>query len=123
MWNPNRAGRGIDKISRWWPGDRHTDLAGLDGYFHTPQATFCRLYCLTLRAVRRLTREPVLIAETAVAPGPTARAQITSLFAGMRNWHLVGVVWFDINAKLRWEFTPGTARAYIRAAPAPRRSR
>ena len=45
--------------------------------------------------MRRFTRKPVLLSETAVGPGPTQFAKITNLFAGMHQYNTLGLVWFD----------------------------
>jgi hypothetical protein len=43
--------------------------------------------------------KPILITETAVAPGPTQADQIRDLFTGARERHLIGLIWFDVNKK------------------------
>jgi len=49
----------------------------------------------TLRAVRGLTGKPVLLAETAAGQVAGQARIIPGLFAGIRQQHLLGLVWFD----------------------------
>ena len=42
------------------------------------------------------TGQPVLLSETAVGPEADQAAKIPGLFAGMRQYGTLGLVWFDI---------------------------
>jgi hypothetical protein len=46
--------------------------------------------------VRTFTAKPVLLSETAVGPKAGQFAKIGNLFAGMRRYQTLGLVWFDI---------------------------
>jgi len=46
--------------------------------------------------VRTFTRQPVLLSETAVGPAAGQAVKIGNLFAGMRQYQTLGLVWFDI---------------------------
>ena len=50
----------------------------------------------TIAQVRAFTRKPVLLSETAAGPTPDQAAKIRDLFAGMREYQTLGLVWFDI---------------------------
>lgn len=52
--------------------------------------------------------KPILITETAVAPGPPQVGQIRDLFTGARERHLAGLIWFDVNNKEPWALTHGS---------------
>jgi glycosyl hydrolase family 26 len=95
----------------WWPGPAYVDWVGIDGYFRRPSQTYGYVFGRQLRLVRAFTRKPVLIGETAAAPGPHQAAQIASLVAGVRRDHLTGFVWFDINAKQHWNIDHDRAAA------------
>jgi len=46
--------------------------------------------------VRAFADKPVLLSETAVGPDTGQSAKIGNLFAGMRQYGTLGLVWFDI---------------------------
>ncbi len=54
----------------WWPGSSYVTWVGIDGYYFSPSGTFAPLFGPTIAAVRELTRDPILVAETAAAPAP-----------------------------------------------------
>lgn len=107
----------------WWPGSAYVTWAGIDGYYYTSSATWGNVFAPTIKQVRTITSDPVLISETAVAPSPAAPAQITGLFAGARAAGCIGVVWFDqrqdnppYHDDWRLEDTPADMAAYGKAA-------
>ena len=68
----------------------------------------------TIVKVRELTRDPILIAETAVAPVAGQPAKIADLFAGVRAYGLLGFVWFDADKHWNWRIkTPAAAAAFL----------
>lgn len=105
-WDPALAGHApnyeISPPRWWWPGARYVNWVGLDAYYETPADTFGNLFAAPLKALRKLTHKPVLLAETAAAAGPRQAAQIGTLFSGVRRRHLVGAVWFDWNGREVW---------------------
>jgi len=106
-WIPGLAGRApnydVSPPRWWWPGARYVDWVGLDAYYETPTATFRSLFAGSLKTLRRITRKPVLIAETAAAAGPHQVGQIRTLFAGLRRRKtVIGAVWFDWNGREVW---------------------
>ena len=72
------------------------DLVGIDGYYYRPSDTFASVFGRTIAAVRAITSKPVLLSETAVGPGAGQAAKIGDLFASMRLYQTLGLVWFDI---------------------------
>lgn len=86
----------------WWPGASYVDWVGVDGYYYYPAESFTTLFGSTISAIRRFTRDPVLITETAVAPAAGKAAKIPGLFAGARLAGVLGVVWFDANGYRDW---------------------
>jgi hypothetical protein len=50
----------------------------------------------TIAQVRAFTRKPVLLSEAGVGPRAGQPAKIQNLFAGMRQYQTLGLVWFDI---------------------------
>jgi hypothetical protein len=96
LWDVNCDYRGSLPIRDWWPGQSYVDWVGLDAYYETPQATFSSIAAPTIVAIRRFTRAPIILAETAVGPDThNVPAKIRNLFAGVVGDHLLGLVWFD----------------------------
>src|ERR1022692_4180609 len=62
----NRRG-GIPPPAPWWPGSSYVTWIGIDGYYLKPSWTFAPLFGPTIKAVRALTLDPILISETSVA--------------------------------------------------------
>ena len=62
--------------STWWPGNKYVTWVGLDGYYYKPSWTFAPLFGPTITAIRELTRDPILIAETSVSPTTNQPAKI-----------------------------------------------
>jgi Glycosyl hydrolase family 26 len=92
---------GIPYPGPWWPGNKYVNWVGIDGYYYNTSLTFAPLFGPTITAVRELTTEPILIAETA-APAASQPAKIQDLFAGIRLYGLLGFVWFDAVNKQDW---------------------
>jgi len=107
LWDVNEAGNphspSLAPPRPWWPGSRYVDWVGVDSYYNKPGDTFRSVFGPTLREIRAFTHKPVLVAETAAAPGPFQVTQIHGLFRGIRahRW-LIGAVWFDISRREQW---------------------
>jgi Glycosyl hydrolase family 26 len=113
-------------VRAYWPGAHYVNWVGIDGYLRSARNTFASQFAPDLTAVSRLTADPVLISETAVAPETGKRpADITALFQGAAAHHVIAVVWFDLAQHdppydLNWHLKPGSAAmaAFKRAASA-----
>jgi Glycosyl hydrolase family 26 len=124
LWNVNRdakPGQGavISPAREWWPGGKYVDWIGIDAYFNTPADTFTSVFGSTLASIRQISTDPVLIAETAIAPSPRQGTQIRSLFAGVSTTPgLLGFVWFDLDRREAWrlEGRPAAVAAFRGAA-------
>ena len=94
LWTVNSTNATAAPLKRWWPGNSYVNIVGIDGYYYRRADTFESVFGTTITEVRRFTRTPILISETATGPvaGP---AKIADLFAGVREYHLLGLVWFD----------------------------
>ncbi len=55
---------GIPPPAQWWPGSSYVTWVGIDGYYYKPSLTFAPLFGPTIAAVRELTGDPILIAES-----------------------------------------------------------
>jgi Glycosyl hydrolase family 26 len=101
----------------WWPGGAYVTWVGLDGYYSKRSWTFAPLFGPTIKAVRRLTLDPILISETAAPATRAQPAKIADLYAGVRAYGLLGFVWFDAPGHQDWRITaPGSFAAFRRGA-------
>lgn len=115
LWTVNIiAAPRIPSPAPWWPGNSYVTWVGIDGYYYKPSWTFASLFGPTIKAVRALTLDPILISETGVATSAGQPAKITNLFAGIRNYGLLGFVWFDSYHHLDWRITTPAAIAAFR---------
>jgi len=130
LWTVNvvNANPYIPSPGPWWPGRSYVNWIGIDGYYYLPSQSFAQVYGPTIGAVRELTGDPILIAETGAAPSTGQPSKINDLFAGIRTYGLSGFVWFDENTQGRiWRVsTPGAfgafrqdARAYMKPSGTP----
>jgi mannan endo-1,4-beta-mannosidase len=112
----------IQSPARWWPGRSYVNWVGIDGYYYEPSWKFAPLFGPTIKAVRALTLDPVLISETA-APAADQPAKITNLFVGIRAYGLLGFVWFDVDKRQDWHISsPAAAAAFRRGSDTLKRS-
>jgi hypothetical protein len=97
LWTVNIFGlqAGIPSPAAWWPGNGYVNWVGIDGYYYKPSWTFASLFGPTIKVVRALTLDPILITETAVAPAAGQPAKIADLVAGVRSYGLLGFIWYD----------------------------
>ncbi len=118
-WDPTHqhlqftAGKVATPASEWYPGDKYVDIIGIDGYLN-PNQNFDEVFRDALVNIRSVAHRPIFIAETGVAPTPIEAEQISALFAGMRQYNLQGIIWFEETAKQKWplEGRPAADRAY-----------
>jgi hypothetical protein len=96
LWTVQADEPGTGPVASWWPGQQYVTWVGIDGYYYRPSETFFSIFGRTIAQVRMLTGLPVLLSETAVGPQAGQAAKIPGLFAGMRQYGTLGLVWFDI---------------------------
>jgi len=121
-WDPThqysqyQPGKTAYPAAGWYPGDKYVDWIGIDGYFGGGQ-NFDDVFGFQLRDLRRMTSKPIYLAETGVGDGTREVRQVMNLFAGLRRWRLIGLVWFDLNRKNSWslEGKPVKDAAFRRA--------
>ncbi len=103
----------------WWPGSSYVTWVGVDGYYLEPSWQFVAIFGPTIVALRELTRDPILIAETSATRAAGQPAKITDLFAGVRLYGLLGFIWFNAATSHDYRMAePGAIAAYRRAAGA-----
>jgi Glycosyl hydrolase family 26 len=92
--NNTQNGR-IPPPAPWWPGGSYVNWVGIDGYYLKPSWQFAPLFGPTIAQVRALTSDPILIAETGATAAAGQPAKIADVFAGIRLYGLLGLVYFD----------------------------
>lgn len=112
----------------WWPGSSYVNWVGLDGYYYMSSQSFSQVFGPSIVAVRNLTGDPILIAETGAEPDSGQPAKINDLFAGIRSYGLLGFVWFDedtqgrvwkVNSTASFAALRQDATAFMRSAATP----
>ena len=76
----------------WWPGRNYVDWVGIDGYYRKASWRFAALFGPTIKVVRTLTSDPILISETGAATCAGKAAKIANRFSAVRNYGLLGLV-------------------------------
>jgi mannan endo-1,4-beta-mannosidase len=95
----------------WWPGSSYVTWVGIDGYYLKPSWQFAPLFGPTIAAIRALTSDPILVAETGATPAAGQPAKIADVFAGVHAYGLLGLVWFDSTNSERQDFTVSSPAA------------
>jgi mannan endo-1,4-beta-mannosidase len=112
LWTVNIIAKpSIPSPTPWWPGGAYVTWIGIDGYYYKRSWTFASLFGPTIKAVHALTLDPILISETGASPAVGQPRKIANLFAGIRNYGLLGFVWFDSYHKEDWRITTPAAIA------------
>jgi hypothetical protein len=95
----------IPSPAPWWPGSSYVTWVGIDGYYLKPNWQFAPLFGPTIGAVRTLTSDPILIAETGAVLAAAQSAKIANVFAGIHAYGLLGFVWFDSTNSINQDFS------------------
>lgn len=117
MWNINvinNKHHSIPDPAPWWPGRAFVTWVGIDGYYHRANWQFAPLFGPTIAAVRELTRQPILIAETGAAANADQPAKISDLFTGVRAYDLLGFLWFNSMGNRDWRINSAASIAAFR---------
>jgi mannan endo-1,4-beta-mannosidase len=96
LWTVNQDRSDTGPVADWWPGASYVTWVGIDGYYFRPTDTFASVFGRTIDQVRIFSDKPILLSETSVSPAAGQLAKIANLFAGIRNYRTLGLVWFDI---------------------------
>jgi hypothetical protein len=123
LWTLQADEKGTGPVRDWWPGASYVTWVGIDGYFYRPGDTFLSVFGATIGQVRTFTGQPVLLSEAAAGQVAGQAAKIPGLFAGMRQYGTLGLVWFDIaqndglyHQDWHLESDPAAVAAFRRAA-------
>jgi hypothetical protein len=97
LWTVNMIYRGSGPLKDYWPGNDYVNWVGIDAYFVPAKHAFKNVVGPTLRQVKAVTSDPIILSETGIAPGAGKVPTLRQLFAGVRADHLLGFVYFDGN--------------------------
>jgi len=126
-WDPSHQydqvapGKVASPASEWYPGNAYVDWVGVDGYLGQDRngdlQNFGEIFSHQLASIESVAKNKLIyVAETGVAPGRFDVKQIAYLFAGLRQYKLHGVIWFevDVTKKNDWRLgnRPVAAKAY-----------
>lgn len=100
MWAPNAYTEGTTTpFTPWWPGQQHVDMVGIDGYPQTQYGldTFQELFGKSFAEMKKLTKLPIFISETDVAPetGSGGTQTITQFVTAARAAGASGLLQFQ----------------------------
>ena len=98
----------------WWPGGSYVTWVGIDAYYLEPSWRFVPIFGPTITAVRELTGDPILIAETGATAADGQPEKIADLFAGVHTYELLGFVWFNAVASQDYRMNGPAAFAAFR---------
>jgi mannan endo-1,4-beta-mannosidase len=96
-WIMNRGFLQGERLERLWPGRSYVNMLGIDGYFKDLSDNFRNLFVPTIRDMRKLSSDPILITETAGGPTAGKLRAVRQLVVGVAAYHLAGFIWFDIH--------------------------
>jgi mannan endo-1,4-beta-mannosidase len=95
LWTINAVSSYEGPLADYWPGASYVTWVGLDAYYYEPGDDFSSVFGSSVAAIRQVTDEPILIAETAIGQVTGQAATIPGLFAGVSATGLLGFVWYD----------------------------
>jgi Glycosyl hydrolase family 26 len=103
VWNPTALYDGATPLRGLFPGAREIDWLAVDGYNWGSVRdwgwqSYADIFAPTLHALRALAPAgPVMIAETASAPGPRRAAWVTDMLRSAQADGVGAVVWFEFD--------------------------
>jgi beta-mannanase len=110
IWSPNVV-RPVPnvKLDDLYPGDDYVDWVGMVGYA-VEESTASAVFDPTITVVRKFTKKPLIITETAVESGPHQLQWIADFFHWLSEHpDVVGFVWFNFSKEQGgnsdWRFT------------------
>jgi hypothetical protein len=130
VWSPNVVMPGAPALSSLYPGDRYVDWVGIDGYNWGKSQPwshwqdFDQVFGRTLKAVRALTKRPLMLTEVASAErGGDKGSWIREFFQSLRvNRDILAFVWFNYRKEADWRIdsSPRSRTAFAAGAAQPR---
>jgi hypothetical protein len=117
VWSPNTDCAGHCPFTSYWPGDAYVDWLALDGYnfasaHNAAWVSLHYVFATSYATITKLSKKPLMIAETASAPTPGNKAHwirrgfrrtIPTDFPRVR-----AVVWFNQDKEADWRVNSST---------------
>ncbi|MHB1595640.1 MAG: glycoside hydrolase family 26 protein [Streptosporangiaceae bacterium] len=121
MWTVNRAVAPATGPAPWWPGQAYVNWVGIDGHDRHATDSFKKVFGSTIADVRKLTSDPILISETAVAAGPHRSAQMANLFRTVyQTPGLIGIIYLNVRTvRIDWQLKSASSVKAFAKAVAP----
>ena len=108
-----------NRIERYYPGDSYVDILGVDGYNWGNSRTkerdgwdsqwndFTTIFAESFTRLKAIAPEkPLFIFETAsVRQGGDRELWIKRAFEAIRDWHIDGLIWFQVHKVQDWRLT------------------
>jgi mannan endo-1,4-beta-mannosidase len=130
LWTVSSGSTDTSLLHRYWPGARYVNWVGVDGYYYTTAKGFTEIFAPAITAIRRFSHAPILLSEVGIGPVAGQTREIPDLFAGIRSYHLLGLVWYDVaqhaglyHQDWRLEGNPAAVEAFRRGVAAMMASR
>jgi hypothetical protein len=99
LWSPNVV-YPMPKVSlkAYYPGNAYVDWVGLSGYYKSAaHAKFSTLFDPSIKVVRKFSKKPIILAETASPKGRRHNADIADLLTGIaKRKGVIGLIWFNL---------------------------
>jgi beta-mannanase len=117
VWNPIASYEGSTPLSELFPGRSEVDWLAVDGYNWGDLRgwggqSYEDVFAATIHAFGVLApAHPVMIAETASAPGPRRPAWVEATLRGARRDGVAAVVWFEFDKETDWRLAGDRASA------------
>jgi mannan endo-1,4-beta-mannosidase len=111
IWSPNVTYPGAQPLRRLYPGDKYVDWVGVSGYYGTAGMTTYRsfddIFASTFKQLRRFTRRPIVVTETAATNKSGQQSRwIRQMFQQLpRHRDVIGIIWFEVNKEVDWRIT------------------
>lgn len=99
LWSPNVVyPMPKIKLKSYYPGNAYVDWVGLSGYYKSAaHAKFSTLFDPSIKVVRKFSKKPILLAETASPKGRRHNADIKDLLTGIaKRKGVIGLIWFNL---------------------------
>lgn len=115
VWNPIASYDGSTPLRQLFPGAGEVDWVAVDGYNWGSVRdwgwqSFADIFAPTLRGLRALAPgHPVMIAETASAPGTRRAAWVTDTLRSAHADGVGAVVWFEFDKEIDWRLVSDPA--------------
>jgi hypothetical protein len=95
IWAANVSDSVTTALAPFWPGAAYVNVVGLDGYYTHSYSTFANVFTPTIKQVRAITGDPVLITETGANPAAGRPRAIADLFRSAAQAGVTGLIWVD----------------------------